>query len=74
MLIQTHSNGFNHRASSEITPLAAYQGRRDMLKMLAGGAAGTALAGWAARDARAMAQAAASWRRWWAPNRLLQAR
>ncbi len=58
MLIQTHSHGFNHRASSEITPLAAYQGRRELLKMLAGGAAGTALAGWAARDARAMASAA----------------
>ena len=54
MLIQTFSDGFNHRVPSEITPHAAYQGRRDMLKLLAMGAAGATLAGWAARDARAM--------------------
>jgi methionine sulfoxide reductase catalytic subunit len=54
MLIQTFSDGFNHRIPSEITPLAAYQGRRDMLKLLATGAAGATLASWAARDARAM--------------------
>ncbi len=54
MLIQTFSDGFNHRISSEITPHAAYQGRRDMLKLLATGAAGATLASWAARDARAM--------------------
>jgi methionine sulfoxide reductase catalytic subunit len=53
MLIQTFSDGFNHRIPSEITPLAAYQGRRDMLKLLATGAAGATLASWAARDARA---------------------
>ena len=29
MLIQTFSDGFNHRLPSEITPLAAYQGRRE---------------------------------------------
>jgi methionine sulfoxide reductase catalytic subunit len=54
MLIQTFKDGFNHRVPSEITPLAAYQGRRDMLKLLATGAAGATLASWAARDARAM--------------------
>jgi methionine sulfoxide reductase catalytic subunit len=54
MLIQTFSDGFNHRVPSEITPHAAYQGRRDMLKLLATGAAGATLASWAARDARAM--------------------
>jgi methionine sulfoxide reductase catalytic subunit len=54
MLIQTFKDGFNHRIPSEITPHAAYQGRRDMLKMLATGAAGATLASWAARDARAM--------------------
>jgi methionine sulfoxide reductase catalytic subunit len=54
MLIQTFSDGFNHRVPSEITPQAAYRGRRDMLKLLATGAAGATLAGWAARDARAM--------------------
>jgi methionine sulfoxide reductase catalytic subunit len=54
MLIQTFSDGFNHRVPSEITPQSAYQGRRDMLKLLATGAAGATLAGWAARDALAM--------------------
>jgi methionine sulfoxide reductase catalytic subunit len=54
MLIQTFSDGFNHRVPSEITPQSAYQGRRDMLKLLATGAAGATLAGWAARDAQAV--------------------
>ncbi|TAK79187.1 MAG: protein-methionine-sulfoxide reductase catalytic subunit MsrP [Aquabacterium sp.] len=40
---------------SEITPRAVYEGRRDWLRMLAAGAAGSALAGWAARDALAAA-------------------
>jgi methionine sulfoxide reductase catalytic subunit len=53
MLIQTFSDGFNHRVASEITPQSAYQGRRDMLKLLATGAAGATLAGWAERDAQA---------------------
>jgi sulfoxide reductase catalytic subunit YedY len=44
---------FDHPVPSEITPRAVYQGRRDWLRTLAAGAAGTALAGWAARDARA---------------------
>jgi methionine sulfoxide reductase catalytic subunit len=54
MLIQSHSHGFNHRVPSEITTLAAYQGRRNLLKLMATGAAGAGLASWAARDARAM--------------------
>jgi methionine sulfoxide reductase catalytic subunit len=54
MLIQTFKDGFNHRVASEITSHTAYQGRRDMLKLLATGAAGATLASWAARDARAM--------------------
>jgi sulfoxide reductase catalytic subunit YedY len=49
-------SGFLHSAPSEITPRAAYEGRRGMLRLLAGGVAGAALAPWAARDA--MAQAA----------------
>jgi methionine sulfoxide reductase catalytic subunit len=53
MLIQTFKDGFNHRIPSEITSHAAYESRRDMLKLLATGAAGATLAGWAARDARA---------------------
>ncbi len=53
MLIKTRDHGFIHPVSSEITPQGVYQRRRDLLRLLAGGAAGTALAGWAARDARA---------------------
>ncbi|MFO1245180.1 MAG: protein-methionine-sulfoxide reductase catalytic subunit MsrP [Ramlibacter sp.] len=53
MLIKTHSDGFIHRASSEITPRSVYEGRRDLMKLLAGGVAGAALASWAARDALA---------------------
>ena len=45
--------GFTHAAPSEITPRAVYDDRRRLLKQLAAGAAGSALAGWAARDALA---------------------
>jgi methionine sulfoxide reductase catalytic subunit len=55
MLIQTFKDGFNHRTASEITSQKAYEGRRDMLKLMATGAAGATLASWAARDARAQA-------------------
>jgi methionine sulfoxide reductase catalytic subunit len=57
MLIRSDDSGFIHPRSSEITPRAAYEGRRDMLKLLAGGAAGAVLASWAARDALAQATA-----------------
>ncbi|OUM03163.1 protein-methionine-sulfoxide reductase catalytic subunit MsrP [Variovorax sp. JS1663] len=57
MLIRSDDSGFIHPRSSEITPRAAYEGRRDMLKLLAGGVAGAALASWAARDALAQAVA-----------------
>ena len=53
MLIHSRNDGFNHPVPSEITPRGAYEGRRAMLKLLAGGAAGTALASWATRDAMA---------------------
>ena len=56
MLIHTNSNGFNHGIPSEITPRAAFEGRRDLLKLWGTGAAGAALAAIAARDARAMQQ------------------
>ncbi len=46
-------HGFNHRHSAEITRRDAYEGRRDMLKLLGTGVAGAALASWAARDAYA---------------------
>ena len=53
MLIKTHTNGFNHSTSSDITPASTYQGRRDMIKLMATGAAGAALASWAGRQAMA---------------------
>jgi len=51
MLIQPRHDGFIHPVPSEITPAAGYHGRRELLRLLAAGAAGAALAGWAARDA-----------------------
>ena len=47
--------GFAHAHASEITPAAMYERRRDMLKLLATGAAGATLAAWAGRDALAQA-------------------
>jgi sulfoxide reductase catalytic subunit YedY len=45
--------GFVHPVPSEITPRAAYEGRRDWLRQVALAAAGTTLGAWAARDALA---------------------
>ncbi|WP_332814243.1 protein-methionine-sulfoxide reductase catalytic subunit MsrP [Ramlibacter sp.] len=56
MLIKTRRDGFNHPAASEITPQAAYRQRRDLLRLMAGGAAGAALAAWASREAMAAVQ------------------
>jgi methionine sulfoxide reductase catalytic subunit len=53
MLIKTHRDGFIHPFSSEITPQTAYQSRRDLMKLMATGAAGAALASWAGREALA---------------------
>src|SRR6478752_1987579 len=53
MLIHSRDDGFLHPRSSEITPKGVYEGRRDMLRWMAGGAAGAAMASWAARDALA---------------------
>ena len=47
--------GFVHRPTSEITPRSVYAGRRDLLKLLATGAAGTALAAWGGGEALAQA-------------------
>ena len=49
-------NGFIHPLSSEITPREVYEGRRDMLKLMAGGAAGAALAAFASREALAQVE------------------
>ena len=53
MLIRNHDDGFLHPAGSEITPRAVYEGRRDLMKLMAAGAAGAALATWAGREALA---------------------
>src|SRR5688572_14568443 len=53
MLIRTGRDGFDHPIPSEITPQAVYQDRRTLLKHMAGGAAGLALATWAQREALA---------------------
>lgn len=53
MLIRSDGTGFDHPHSSEITPRTVYEGRRDLLRLLAGGAAGAALASWAGRQAQA---------------------
>ena len=55
MLIKTRNDGFTHPLSSEITPQATYQGRRDIMKLMASGVAGAAMASWAAREAFAQA-------------------
>ena len=50
MLIKTHASGFNHPVPSEITPQGIYHGRRDIIKLMATGAAGAAMASWAGRQ------------------------
>jgi methionine sulfoxide reductase catalytic subunit len=54
MLIK-NDNGFLHPLPSEITPAAVYHGRRDLLKAVAAGMAGPALATWGSRAAFAQA-------------------
>jgi len=53
MLIRSPNRGFIHPHSSEITSRAAYQDRRELLKLLAAGSAGAVLAAWAGREALA---------------------
>ena len=53
MLIKTLNNGFIHPASSEITTERLYRERRNLIKLMASGAAGAAIASWASREAMA---------------------
>ena len=53
MRIKTNGNGFSHPISSEITSRPSYEGRRDLIKLMASGVAGAALATWASRQALA---------------------
>ena len=55
MLIKNTDNGFVHPVPSEITASSAYRRRRELLKLMATGAAGAALAAWAGREALAQA-------------------
>ena len=55
MLIKTNSRGFDHSIPSDITSVSAYQSRRELMKLMATGAAGAALATWAGREAMAQA-------------------
>ena len=57
MLIKTRNLDFNHPLSSEITHRGVYEGRRDLLKVLATGAAGGVMASWASRQALAQGSA-----------------
>ncbi len=57
MLIKTHHNGFSQTVSSDITPQGIYQGRRELIKLMATGVAGVAVASWAGREALAQSVA-----------------
>ncbi len=52
------ASGHAHPIASEITSRPVYEQRRSLLKLLAGGAAGAALAAWAGRDALAQGSGA----------------
>ena len=53
MIIHTQDTGFQHGIPSEITPEAVYQSRRELIRHLAAGSAGLALAAWGVREAQA---------------------
>lgn len=57
MLIKSDRSGFIHPVASDITAPTVYARRRDLIRLMAGGVAGTALASWAGRDALAQAGA-----------------
>jgi sulfoxide reductase catalytic subunit YedY len=56
MIITSNDSGFQHPASSEITPAQVYRSRRDIVRSMAAGSAGLVLASWGMRDARAQMQ------------------
>jgi sulfoxide reductase catalytic subunit YedY len=53
MIIHTDKSGFQHAVGSEITPESVYQTRRDIVRQMATGTAGLALAAWGLREAHA---------------------
>ncbi len=58
MLTKYERSGLNHPIASDITAPTVYAGRRDLIRLMATGVAGTALAVWAGREALAQAGAA----------------
>ncbi len=56
MIIKTATDGFIHPVTSEITAPEIYRGRRELIKKMAGGVAGMALASWTVRHAQAQQQ------------------
>jgi methionine sulfoxide reductase catalytic subunit len=58
MLIKTDRDGYTHPLSSEITTQRTYGQRRDLIKLMAAGVAGSAMASWAQREAHAQAAGA----------------
>lgn len=55
MLIKTSRDGYSHPDASDITSQSVYESRRDLIKLMATGVAGAALASWASREAHAQA-------------------
>lgn len=53
MLVKSPQQNFNYPFPSEITPPQVYAHRRELLRMMATGMAGAAMASWAVRDAQA---------------------
>ena len=53
MPFSSRRSGFIHPFSSEITPCTVYEERRNLLRLMASGAAGASLAAWAGREALA---------------------
>lgn len=53
MPLSSRHCGFVHPFPSEITPRAVYEDRRNLLRLMASGAAGASLAAWAGREALA---------------------
>ncbi len=51
MLIKTNAQGFVHPTASDITSPSVYKSRRDLIRLMATGAAGAAMASWASREA-----------------------
>jgi sulfoxide reductase catalytic subunit YedY len=55
MLVKTDRQGFDHPVPSEITSQGVYENRRSLMKLMATGVAGAALASWASREGLAQA-------------------